>query len=67
MSSNRHHRLPRSRGGGSDRRNCVKVDAKRHHYWHCLFGNMTGEEIMSDINTNWLDTRFKVIYNKEWR
>ena len=61
MSSNHHHRRPRSRGGSRHNGNYVKVDAERHHYWHCLFGNMTGEEIMREINTLWLDPRFKVV------
>ena len=61
MSSNRHHRLPRSRGGETNKHNCVRVDEKRHYYWHCLFQNMTGAEIMQDINTNWIDPKFKVV------
>jgi hypothetical protein len=59
MSSNRHHKLPRSRGGGLGR-NCVRVDQKRHYFWHCLFGNMTGEEIAEEVNRCWLDPRFKL-------
>lgn len=61
MSSNWHHKRPRSRGGKTSHNNCVRVDKKRHYWWHCLFSNMSGEEIMADINTNWLDSRFKVV------
>jgi hypothetical protein len=61
MSNNRHHRLPRSRGGDSGRRNCVRVDAKRHYFWHCLFGNMDGWEISDEVNRCWLDPRFKLV------
>ena len=58
---NLHHKLPRSRGGGTNRWNCCRVDSKRHHFWHCLFGNMTGEEIMREVNGCFLDPRFKLI------
>ena len=66
MSRNLHHRCPRSRGGTKNfpEGNCVRVNARRHYLWHCLFGNMTGESIAQDINTNWLDPRFKVVYRK---
>ena len=60
MSSNRHHKRPRSRGGKGGN-NVVRVDSLRHYFWHSLFGNMTGYEIMQDINRNWLDNRYKVI------
>lgn len=61
MSRNRHHRRPRSQGGKTNRWNCCKVDSKRHYFWHCLFGNMPADAIMEDINTHWLDPRFKVV------
>lgn len=61
MSSNWHHRKPRSLGGKTNKKNCVRVNKKRHYFWHCLFGNMSGEEIMADINNFWLDPRFKVV------
>jgi hypothetical protein len=58
---NVHHRRPKSRQGETSRFNCVKVDSKRHNLWHCLWGNMTGDEIMADWNRNWLDPRFKIV------
>ena len=64
MSSNRHHRLARSRGGSTNNHNCVRVDSKRHYYWHALFGNMTGEEIALEINKLWLDPNYKVVKMK---
>ena len=62
MSTNRHHKRPRSRGGKSDKYNCVKVDADKHYFWHRLFGNMSGDEIMMEINSIWLDGRYKVVH-----
>ena len=61
MSSNRHHKKCRSNGGNTSNRNCVRVDAKRHYFWHALFGNMTGEEIAQEINKLWLDGDYKVV------
>jgi hypothetical protein len=61
MNSNVHHKRPRSRGGRSDNRNCCKVDSKRHYAWHVLFGNKTGDEIMEEINTLWLDPDYEVV------
>jgi len=63
MSDNRHHRCPRSHGGKMNwpvRGNCVRIDKDLHYRWHCLVGNMTGEEIMSLLNNKLLDPRFKV-------
>lgn len=67
MSSNRHHKKPRSLGGGTNHRNCVRVDTKRHYFWHQLFGNMNGWEIAREINHFWLDPDFKVVHIKDWR
>ena len=58
---NVHHRWPKSKHGPTNRWNCCKVDAKRHNLWHCLFGNMTGEEIAEEVNRCWLDPRYKLI------
>ncbi len=59
MSSNRHHRRPRSQGGGGGK-NVVRVNSRRHYFWHCMFSNMSAEEIMHEINNSWLDERFKI-------
>ncbi len=66
MSSNLHHRRARSNGGTKNRPkgNCVKVDCKKHYFWHCLFGNMTGAQIANELNTLWLDPAFKVVPRK---
>ena len=64
MSSNRHHRRPRSQGGTrhKPKGNCVRVDSRLHYYWHCIFGNMTGDRVAHELNTKWLDPAFKVIH-----
>jgi hypothetical protein len=62
MSTNIHHRKPRSRGGKTNKYNCVKVDAERHYYWHRLFQNMSGDQIMIEINSIWLDPAYKVVH-----
>lgn len=61
MSSNRHHKCPRSRGGDSSRRNLSRINSNRHYLWHQLFQNMTGDEIMQDFNCNFIDQRFKIV------
>ena len=41
---NRHHLLPRSRGGGMQQQNLLIMDTTRHKAFHVLFGNMTFDE-----------------------
>jgi hypothetical protein len=61
---NHHHRRCRSNGGGGGKykgeKFIVFVDAHRHALWHQLFQNMTPEEIIRDINKQWLDPRFEL-------
>ena len=42
----RHHIIPRSRGGKSDKYNICIVDAHKHELYHALFQNMTPREII---------------------
>jgi len=46
MSTQRHHILPRSRGGRSKGQNIVKVRKTPHEKYHSLFGNMRPDEIL---------------------
>lgn len=46
--TNKHHILPRSRGGIDDH-NIVELPKAWHDEWHRLFGNMTNEEIVEFI------------------
>lgn len=62
MSSDRHHRKPRSLGGKSRGHNFVRVDEKRHHIWHMLFDNWSGDKIARELNTMWLDPDYLVVH-----
>lgn len=57
----RHHRLPRSRGGGDDPDNISVVSKKLHEKYHGLFGNATAEEIVEIMNKVWLDPCYKLV------
>ena len=61
MSSNWHHKKPRSLGGGSGRDNRKLVNVERHHLWHQMFSNMSADEIMQDFNEYWIDPRFMIV------
>ena len=63
MSSNRHHRRPRSQGGTTNKPkgNCVRVDVNKHHFWHSLFDNKPGHLVAKELNTMWLDPAFIVV------
>lgn len=51
----RHHRLPRSRGGKDDDANISRVHAKYHRAFHQLFGNMHADEIARVLTEVWID------------
>ena len=56
--TDRHHLLPSSRCYqlGIDSEfdgNVVRVNQTKHRAWHILFGNMTSEEAIEDIKSNW--------------
>ena len=57
---NRHHRLPKSRGGSGHPENISLVDPERHFLWHALFLNMNAEEIVEEINRVWIDPQFQM-------
>ena len=42
---NRHHMLPRSRGGDMSKQNLLIMDTTRHKCWHILFQNLTFPEV----------------------
>jgi len=65
MSSNWHHRRPRSRGGRSDEYNMVRVGAIKHYFWHRLFGNLPACVIAQQLNIFWLDPAFVVVSKEE--
>lgn len=43
---NRHHLVPKSRGGSAAPSNLLLIDIDRHRVWHKLFGNLTLEEVI---------------------
>ena len=57
---NKHHRLPRSRGGGNGR-NVIKVDEELHRAYHRLFGNRTAPEIAELLSKVWIDPDYEMI------
>ena len=61
MRTNRHHRRPRSQKGSGAPRNISRVSVLKHIAWHDLFGNMTAEEIVEEINRVWLDPDFFMV------
>lgn len=57
----RHHRLPRSRGGRSSPDNIVVVDRDDHRAWHRLVGNMDAEEVASMLTDTWIDPDYYLV------
>jgi len=58
IRNNRHHVIPRSRGGTSKLENIAKVNIKKHEHYHALFDNRTPPEIINYLvkkywNGNW--------------
>jgi hypothetical protein len=43
---NKHHLLPRSRGGDNSPDNLLLLKVNRHFYWHRLFGARSLEEVI---------------------
>lgn len=43
---NKHHLLPRSRGGDNSLDNLLLLKVNRHFYWHRLFGARSLEEVI---------------------
>jgi len=43
---NRHHLIPKSRGGSKSKRNLLLMKIIRHNEWHKIFGLMTLDEVI---------------------
>lgn len=43
----RHHLTPRSRQGGNEEANLLRLYSDRHEIWHALFDNRTLEETIA--------------------
>jgi hypothetical protein len=57
----RHHRKPKSLGGGMNKRNISLLPNKKHDAWHILFRNATPEQIAEEINRWYIDPDFQLI------
>ena len=44
---NRHHLVPKRRGGSKHKSNMLLIDVNIHRYWHKLFGLRTLEEVIA--------------------
>lgn len=54
----RHHRLPRSRGGRSAPENLIILSEPVHRAWHYLFGNANAQEVARMISDVFIDPRY---------
>lgn len=43
---NKHHLIPKSRGGKKSKENLLLIDMERHEAWHRLWGNRTLDEVI---------------------
>lgn len=57
----RHHRLPRSRGGTDHHSNIIHVRQSEHRAWHLLFGNMLADEVAAMITDTWIDGDYYLV------
>ena len=48
--SDRHHIIPKSRGGSSNPDNMARVSVKKHRVYHELFDNRTPDEIVEYLS-----------------
>lgn len=46
----KHHIIPRSRGGKNEESNIMEVDEKKHSLWHQIFSNLEPYEVIILIN-----------------
>ena len=61
QGKNRHHRKPKSRGGGNNERNISVVPIIQHQAWHTMFNNMQAQQIVDKINRTWIDPDYKLV------
>jgi len=57
----RHHRLPRTRGGSNSLANISIVEQKLHRAWHMLVGNMTAPEAAKMLTDTWIDAEYYLV------
>ena len=57
----RHHRKPKSRGGGNHHTNLSTVSQKDHQAYHNLFGNMLPDELAAMLTDTWIDPDYYLV------
>lgn len=63
--THKHHRKPRSLGGGNELENISTVCRDKHDAWHLLFKNHPPERIALIINNVWLDPEYYFVAVKK--
>ena len=58
----KHHIIPKSRGGTNDPDNILIVSREKHEAFHKLFQNRLPDEIISYLNEFWFKGKLKL----EW-
>ena len=61
IGQSRHHRQPRSKGGGNQDENISVVDSTQHQAWHILFSNLHPNTIADIINQKWIDPKYRFV------
>lgn len=57
----RHHRKPRSKGGGNEPENISVVPNNKHEAYHTLFENEEPREVARQLNELWIDPSWVLI------
>lgn len=57
----KHHRLPRTRGGSNSAHNISIVERKLHVAWHQLVGNMNAQEVARMLSDTWIDADYYLV------
>jgi hypothetical protein len=63
--TDKHHRIPQSKGGSNESWNISYVDRKMHQAYHTLFGNKDPEEVARLLNRFWIDPRVEFLVVKK--
>jgi len=59
--TSRHHKRAKVNGGKANRHNISIVPIHKHRAWHTLFETKQPYEIAEEINTRWLDPRYRFL------
>ncbi|HNX02177.1 MAG TPA: hypothetical protein PLE33_06035 [Candidatus Cloacimonas sp.] len=62
---NKHHCVPRSRGGKTDSTNLLEKDVKKHEAYHTIFDNATPEEAIAIIIMEWTTPEWRDRFVKD--